>query len=242
MPETATIASTLAILVSIAGIIACIVISRTRFNRLRREDSVPLGVASVPADAFYKLLALAAIVLLPLAAMGLANYHTFEGTHEVDACARCHVMRPMVTDMREGTSGTLAARHFQNRWIPENQCFQCHSDYGFAGNLEAKMTGYRHLARYTTRTYQEPIVHRGHFNNQNCLKCHRDAPKFQRVQSHHTVWELLQASSMSCTNCHGAAHPTRDQRTPGSADYERLMKVDAAVSGAGMGAGTEASR
>lgn len=225
MLETYTIVSTLAIAVSVLGILACIVIARTRFTQLRREASVSVvGVARVPAEAFYKLLALGALVLLPLGAMALANYHTFEGTHEVAACARCHVMQPMVTDMRDPGSLTLAARHARNRWIPENQCFGCHSDYGLAGNLEAKMTGYRHLARYTTRTYQEPIVHRGRFNNDNCLKCHREAPAFQRVTSHQTVGPLLQSSAMSCTNCHGRMHPTRAQRTPGSPDYARLME------------------
>jgi cytochrome c nitrite reductase small subunit len=221
--ETYTVVSTLAILASIAGIVACAIVARTSFARLSRSEWVSLGVARVPTEAFYKLLAFAAIVLLPLAAIMLANYHTFEGTHEVQACARCHVMVPMVTDMRDPESGTLAARHARNRWIPENQCFGCHSDYGLAGNLEAKMTGYRHLARYTTRTYQEPIVHRGHFNNENCLKCHREAPAFQRVKSHNTVMSLLTTSAMSCTNCHGRMHPTRAARTPGSADYSRLM-------------------
>jgi hypothetical protein len=28
---------------------------------------------------------------------------------------------------------------------------------------------------------------------------------------------------MSCLNCHGMAHPTREQRTPGHRDYDRLM-------------------
>jgi hypothetical protein len=66
-------------------------------------------------------------------------------------------MLPMVNDMQNAASNTLAARHFKNHWIPQNQCYECHSDYGLNGNLEAKMEGYRHLARYTTRTYQEPI-------------------------------------------------------------------------------------
>lgn len=222
--ETYTVVSVLAILVSLAGIIACVVVSRTRFTRLSRSESVSLGVTRVPADAFYKLLALAALAVLPALAMFLSNYHTFEGTHKVDACARCHVMVPMVTDMRDAASLTLAARHARNRWIPENQCFACHSDYGLAGDLEAKMTGYRHLARYTTRTYHEPIVHRGRFNNANCLKCHRDAPAFQRVTSHQTVLTLLSSSEMSCTNCHGRMHPTRADRTPGSPKYPRLMR------------------
>ena len=61
----------------------------------------------------------------------------------------------------EPASDTLAARHFKNHWIPEDQCYECHSDYGLSGDMEAKMEGFRHLARYTTRTYQEPIKFRG---------------------------------------------------------------------------------
>jgi nitrate/TMAO reductase-like tetraheme cytochrome c subunit len=164
-------------------------------------------------------------LMVPVAAIGLANYHTFEGTHKVSACASCHVMLPMVNDMQQATSNTLAARHFKNHWIPQNQCYECHADYGLNGNLQAKMEGYRHLARYTTRTYQEPIKLRGHFDNANCLKCHQGMPLFEAVKSHQSVRALLDKSSMSCLNCHGQAHPSRQQRTPGSADYAKLMEA-----------------
>ena len=87
------------------------------------------------------------------------------------------------------------------------------------------MEGYRHLARYTTRTYQEPIKIRGHFNNENCLKCHQGMPLFEAVKSHQSVRVLLDNSAMSCLNCHGQAHPSRAQRTPGSADYTKLMEA-----------------
>jgi hypothetical protein len=135
----------------------------------------------------------------------------------------CHVMTPMVTDMHEPGSQTLAARHFRNGWIPKDQCYQCHSDYGLAGDLAAKAEGYRHLARYTTRTHTEPIKYRGVFPNDNCLKCHDGTPKFGAVDSHTTVRARLDDNSLSCLNCHGRAHPTREQRTPGHADYDRLM-------------------
>lgn len=49
-------------------------------------------------------------------------------------------------------------------------------------------------------------------------------PKFKAGKSHETAAALLADSSMSCLNCHGQAHPTRDQRTPGSADYAKLME------------------
>jgi nitrate/TMAO reductase-like tetraheme cytochrome c subunit len=160
---------------------------------------------------------------VPAAAVAVANYHTVEGVHGVDSCNRCHVMTPMANDMRDPGSETLAARHFKNGWIPKDQCYQCHSDYGLAGDMRAKMEGYRHLARYTTNTYEEPIKYRGVFHNDNCLKCHDGTPRFTAVPSHSTVHARLADSSISCLNCHGNAHPTREQRTPGHADYDRLM-------------------
>jgi hypothetical protein len=75
-------------------------------------------------SAFWKLLAFVGIVLVPLAAIGLANYHTFEGTRKVSACASCHVMLPMVNDMKNAASNTLAARHFKHHWIPQNAVAQ----------------------------------------------------------------------------------------------------------------------
>ena len=208
----------------LTGLVLCWKLRRTRFGTLTTGKTVSVGVAALSAVAFWKLLAFGALVVVPAATVGVANYHTFEGVHEVNACARCHVMRPMVNDMRDPASDTLAARHYKYHYIPRDQCYNCHSDYGLSGDLQAKMEGFRHLARYTTHTYAEPIKHRGNFNNANCFKCHEGAPRFEAVSSHQTVRARLSDSSMSCLNCHGWAHPSREQRTPGSADYERLMR------------------
>src|SRR3954470_7227571 len=141
-------------LVCVLGVILCIRTARTRFDDVgaARKD-VNMGIVRVPALAFARLVALMALIILPAGAVFLANYHTFEGVHEVRGCASCHVMLPMVNDMRDPASETLAALHYKNRYIAEDQCYHCHTDYGLGGNLEAKMTGFRHLARYTTRTY-----------------------------------------------------------------------------------------
>jgi hypothetical protein len=208
----------------VVGIVLCIRTARVRFDKLDEAPPVSLGIARLPAESAAKMAAFAALIVMPAGAIFIANYHTFEGVHEVSGCASCHVMLPMVNDLRDPNSGTLAARHFKNKWIAENQCYQCHSDYGFDGNLEAKMTGYRHLARYTTHTYKEPIEARVRFNNKNCLNCHQGTQKFETVQSHHTAWAQLVSNQMICLNCHGTAHPTSLQRTPGSADYARLME------------------
>jgi hypothetical protein len=208
----------------VLGIVLCWKVGRKKSARLSTGDRVSLGFAVVSAAALGNLLAFASLVVLPAATLSVGNVQTFAGVHQVQACARCHIMLPMVNDMKDLASDTLAARHFRNRWIPRDQCFNCHSNYGLHGDLDAMAEGFRHLARYTTNTYTEPIRFRGRFDNADCLKCHGGAPQFEAVQSHQTVRKLLNQSAMSCLNCHGTAHPTRAQRTPGSADYARLME------------------
>jgi cytochrome c nitrite reductase small subunit len=220
--QVVTVLGTLA---CVLGVILCIRTARTRFDDggAARKD-VNIGVARVPALVFARLVALIALIVLPATAVLLANYHTFEGVHEVRGCASCHVMLPMVNDMQDPKSETLAALHYKNRWIADNQCYHCHSDYGLGGNLEAKLTGFRHLARYTTRTYQEPIKARVKFDNNNCLHCHEKAPKWLAVESHVEARQDLTANKTTCVECHGDPHPTAEQRTPGSSDYPRLME------------------
>jgi len=132
-------------------------------------------------------------------------------------------MLPMVNDMKDPHSQTLAARHYRNRWIADQQCYHCHTDYGLNGTLHAKMEGYRHLLRYTTRTYPEPVRLRGRYLNQNCLNCHGPTAKFEAVPSHRSAQQRLEQDEMNCLNCHGPAHPSGERRTPGHPDYDRLM-------------------
>lgn len=220
--QVVTVLGTLA---CVLGVILCIRTARTRFDDAGGgRNDVNIGVARVPAIVFARLVALFALIVLPATAVFLANYHTFEGVHEVRGCASCHVMLPMVNDMQDPKSETLAALHYKNRWIADNQCYHCHSDYGLGGNLEAKMTGFRHLARYTTRTYQEPIKSRVKFDSNNCLHCHENAPKWMAVEFHIESLPALRTNMATCVECHAAPHPTAEQRTPGSSDYARLME------------------
>ena len=214
------------VILCVIGVGMCFWVGRVNFRKVDPDRKIHVGIATLSSMAFFKLLAFASLFAVPAGAMVFANYQTFEGVHAVESCERCHVMRPMATDMRDPESTTLAARHFRNGWIPKDQCYQCHSDYGLAGDIAAKMEGYRHLARYTTSTYEEPIKFKGRFHNDNCLKCHSGTQKFESVQSHQTVRARLEESSLSCLNCHGRAHPTRAARTPGSDDYDRLMGED----------------
>lgn len=163
------------------------------------------------------------LIILPAIMIFLANYHVFETSKTVEACQSCHVMKPFTNDLQSEESMTLAARHYKNSWIPKDQCYACHKDYGFNGNFKAKTDGYRHLMRYITGTYEEPIVYKGEFNNANCMGCHETTGKFQAVKMHAPISEQFHDNSVSCLNCHGRAHPTRLQRTPGSLGYQNLI-------------------
>ena len=223
LPSLLAVVTALGVILGAAGILLCVRVLLAKPEDLASSRPVRLGIATLPRAAYLKLVAFAALVLLPAAAVAVANYHVFEGVEEVSGCAGCHTMWPMVNDMQDPQSGTLAARHFRNRWIADRQCYHCHSDYGLSGTVNAKMEGYRHLARYVTRTYPEPIRLRGHYINQNCLNCHAPMATFQRVPSHQTVGERLRTNQMTCLNCHGLAHPSPAARTPGSPEYATLL-------------------
>ena len=50
-------------------------------------------------------------------------------------------MQSFVDDMRDPKSESMAAVHFKNKYIPDNQCYVCHTSYGMFGTVEAKMSG-----------------------------------------------------------------------------------------------------
>jgi len=196
-----TLIITLGVILSLIGLGLCL-----RFWLL---PAAALGLGKKGAVAGVmglKVTAAIVFVALPLGAVAVANYQTFEGVKDVDACASCHVMKAKADDMKDPESRTLAALHYKNRWIADQQCYNCHTDYGLAGGLKSKADGFRHLARYVTGTHDEPVTHRGYYDNNNCLKCHGETYKYQAVSSHTTIEKQLASSQSSCLNCHGLAH------------------------------------
>ena len=203
-------------IIEIVGLILILFEGVTLYRLFKKRRSLKARV---------KRVAFLSIIAIPVLIMFTANYHVFETSKTVEACMNCHVMKPMGNDMFNRGSQTLAARHMTNNWIKENQCYGCHKDYGLNGTFKAKTDGYRHLMRYITKTYTEPIIHRGEFNSNNCLSCHKGAPAFDNLRVHQPVLLNLkkESATISCMNCHGKAHPTRAQRTPGHPDYKGLI-------------------
>ena len=151
---------------------------------------------------------LVAVGLVPLMVAFLAFAHGLEQSATVASCGSCHVMTPFVQDLRNPGSETLAAVHFKNRYIRENQCYTCHSDYGVAGTVHAKLGGLGHVWHYTTGTYTLPLKIASPYPNSRCLGCHGGAQKFLNSAGHpKEEMPALMEGKVSCLDCHGPAHP-----------------------------------
>ncbi len=190
--------------VAVAGVVVAVVllvwVEFVSRRRLRSET--------------YHWLLLLGLLVLPAAVLFGATATLFEETKTVDSCASCHVMQPFVGDLRNPQSETLAARHFRNRWIPDQQCYTCHTTYGVHGTLAAKKDGLRHWLLYTTGTWKEPIEFRGTYSNGNCLACHAGTPKYDASDIHKEIATELARNEMSCIDCHGPPHPEPEEHAP----------------------------
>lgn len=150
---------------------------------------------------------LVAVGLVPIMVGFMAFAHGLESSATVSACGSCHVMTPFVNDLRDVKSETLAATHFKNRFIRENQCYTCHSDYGLGGTISAKLAGLGHVWRYTTGRYEVPIKIARPFSNLRCLSCHGESQRFLNAPGKKEMMPELISGQTPCLSCHGPAHP-----------------------------------
>jgi nitrate/TMAO reductase-like tetraheme cytochrome c subunit len=152
-----------------------------------------------------KALLFGTIVLIPVMVVFLSTAHGMQESATVDACGECHAMAGHVADLRNPQSDSLAATHYKNRYIQENQCYTCHSDYGMFGTMSAKLTGLGHVYYNVTGNYEKPIKIRHPYSNVRCLSCHGGAQNFVAKHEKEQIESLL-AGKDSCLDCHGPAH------------------------------------
>jgi cytochrome c nitrite reductase small subunit len=152
---------------------------------------------------------LVAVGLVPVMVGFMTFAHGLESSATVSACGSCHVMTPFVNDLRDVKSETLAATHFKNRFILENQCYTCHSDYGLGGTILAKLGGLGHVWRYTTGRYEVPIKIARPFSNLRCLSCHGESQRFLNAPGKKEMMPELISGQTPCLSCHGPAHPAQ---------------------------------
>lgn len=146
------------------------------------------------------------ICILPFPVMLMSTAVGLEQAKAVEFCSSCHVMSVFVDDMEDPSSTGLAALHYQNRYIQEDHCYVCHTNYGLFGTVEAKIGGLTHIWEETTGTYQLPIQTKGGYQFTICLNCHGLSAKFARNDLHQAVIGEVLADEAACTDCHERSH------------------------------------
>jgi cytochrome c nitrite reductase small subunit len=151
-------------------------------------------------------LVIAGAAVFPLLMTGMGLTLVFERVKTVQLCGSCHLtMKAYVDDMENPQSRSMAAIHFTNRYISEDQCYVCHTAYGLLGTFEAKKQGIIDVYKYYTRTYKVPLQLRQPYRDRDCLKCHAAAAKF--LEAHEDSKEMIFAGKVTCMKCHAETHP-----------------------------------
>jgi cytochrome c-type protein NapC len=144
------------------------------------------------------------ILVIPALVGAVTASISFSRAQSVEFCASCHTMTPWIDDVTGKESDSLAHDHFERRWIQHDQCYTCHSNYGFLGPIEAKIKGMRHVVAFYIGEHGHIDLY-GEFPNGNCLKCHADAKGFLEDSNHEPIEDLLSGKD-KCVECHENLH------------------------------------
>jgi cytochrome c nitrite reductase small subunit len=147
--------------------------------------------------------------ILPVVASSAGGVLVVERSQRVGLCNSCHLaMTPYVNDMKNPQSHSLAALHYANRYIADDQCYSCHTSYGMFGTVQAKAQGVFDVYKYYTHSFSMPLKMRQPYPNNDCLKCHAGSAKF--LASHKKDREAMFADEVSCMQCHDDDNPAHN--------------------------------
>ncbi len=147
--------------------------------------------------------------ILPVFVSSAGGVLVFEKSQRVGLCNSCHLaMKPYVDDMKNPKSKSLAAIHYTNRYIADDQCYVCHTSYGMFGTVQAKEEGLVDVFRYYTHTFSVPVKMRHPYSNNDCLKCHGASAKF--LASHTHDRDAMFSDEVSCMQCHEDDNPAHN--------------------------------
>jgi cytochrome c-type protein NapC len=170
-----------------------------------------------PLQPATRLKLLLGLAVFPFISAVATTASGMQRTTEREFCGSCHVMETHLTDLKDATSLSLAARHGRNQAMGPHACYTCHADYGMLGYPLTKITGMKHVYYYYLGGYRDYSLEKFHaevrvakpFPNANCRQCHSGTlASFANVRDHVGVLDELENNTVSCASagCHGVAH------------------------------------
>lgn len=186
-------------ILTLVAILTLAVIGYTLFRASKGRLTGPTG----------KALLLSGVVLLPSFSVGTGMLLVFARAENVEFCGSCHrAMGHFVVDMENSDGAGLAAIHYVNQYIPNHQCYQCHTSYGLFGTMEAKIHGVGQVLRYYSNSFEHPATMWRPYPNADCLKCHARSQRWLAEPAHtdENMKVDLFGDLISCMECHEPGH------------------------------------
>jgi len=129
--------------------------------------------------------------------MGAYTFRYAEGlsylSRDPKACVNCHIMQSQYDGWQKASHHTVAV------------CVDCHLPHAFIAKYYAKAeNGFRHGKKFTTQTFDEPIVVQAEglrILQENCIGCHEPMVDQMVDQMHGHANDGLD-DTMSCVHCH----------------------------------------
>lgn len=157
------------------------------------------------------VLSASGLVLLPVFGYVLGNLHVLDESKSVEFCGSCHVTMPPLVESMKLDGNELAASHYRKGAVSrKSACYVCHSGYGMAGGINAKLAGVNHMIHTIRQSERNPLKMRSAFDIRSCLDCHAATEGFRSVKGHRTrgIQNQLMKGEIGCTGaCHEPAHP-----------------------------------
>ena len=164
---------------------------------------------SITAGIAGKILAFAALCVLPALCLAMGMSFHMERSEQTKFCISCHSMEAYGKSLYLDDAKHIPAQHFQNHRVPpDTACYSCHTDYTIFGPLKDKLAGVERIYLQYVTTPPNPITIAGGFKNAQCLHCHLGARAFQENPVHVSMMDALISNETSCltSGCHDTAH------------------------------------
>lgn len=160
---------------------------------------------------------LAAIMAVSTLFFAGSSAVTYNNIKQTKFCFQCHEMEPYKKSLNFDHDSSLVSKHFQNNRVPKKTaCYSCHTEYTLFGEIDVKLTGFKHLFVHYTGTAPKKLKIYKKYSGYNCRYCHSTAKNFLEKKAHnkkkHPLKDIISGKSSCMTaKCHDVAHVFKNQ-------------------------------